>query len=85
MFDLNKEGILELFDFHNKSVLCCSIDKTHIVGLINRGAIVWYRDIDQERVTRLDIHSSFKKILSIRTDLRHKSESVLVSLRAVFC
>ena len=68
MFDLNKEGILELFDFHNKSVLCCSIDKTHIVGLINRGAIVWFRDIDKERVTRLDIHSSFKKNINFITN-----------------
>ena len=68
MFDLNKEGILELFDFHNKSVLCCSIDKTLIVGLINRGAIVWFRDIDQERVTRLDIHSSFKKNINFITN-----------------
>ena len=58
MTDFNKDAILELFEFDKKSVLCCAIDEAYIIGLINRGAILWFREIDRERVTKLGVFKS---------------------------
>jgi hypothetical protein len=64
MFDVNKEGILEVFDFRAKNVLCCSFDATHIIGLINRGAIIWFEDKDKQKVYELEAYPSFKNSIN---------------------
>ena len=54
MVDYSKEGILELFDFYDKKVLCFNFNEAYIVGLINRGAKVWIRDIHYKQAIEMD-------------------------------
>ena len=52
MTDSNKDGILELFELNKKSVLCCSLNEVYINGLINRGAKIWFKESDREKVIK---------------------------------
>jgi len=43
MYNLNREGVLELEDFLGKKVLCLMSEKELLVGLLKRGASVWHQ------------------------------------------
>lgn len=43
MYNLDREGILELEDFTGKKVLCLMPEKELLVGLLKRGASVWHQ------------------------------------------
>ena len=44
----NRDAIFEIFDFEKKSVLCDLIDETYIIGLLKRGANLYFREAEQK-------------------------------------
>ncbi len=68
MCNLDREGILELFDCYKKNIICLNIDQTYIIGLIKRGARIWFRQCDRNIVDRLEMNFNFRKSIGYIND-----------------
>ncbi len=63
----NMDAIFEIFDFEKKSVLCDLIDETYIIGLLKRGANLYFREAEQKHLEKLNIFEDSHNVI-IKSD-----------------
>jgi hypothetical protein len=68
VIDLDKEGVLEIFNFSGKHVLFCNFDGAYISGLVNRGASVWLDSVYKNQVYKLKEYAEIKNSINFISD-----------------